>query len=332
MPQSPDPPIVAVVGATAAGQDRALPRPRRAARRRDRQHRRDAGLPRHGRRHRQAARGRAPRHPAPPARPARRHRAARRSRSSRAGPAPSIAELRGRGAHAGAGRRLGALHPRRPRPVRVPRHRRGGTPRARGGAGRARGRRRSTAGSPRCDPDAAAADPPRQRPPDRPRPRGRRRSPAGRYSATLPEHRVRRPAHASRSASTSTGRPSTRGSSSASTRCSTPASSTRCAACSTHGLADGRTARPGDRLPRGGGVPRTARLTQEEARERPPPRPGASRGARTVVPQGPAHRLGPLGRPGEGRAGDGGRTRARLTARQLGAGRPLLAVTVRLGS
>ena len=47
-------PIVAVVGATASGKTGLSLGPRRAARRRDRQHRRDAGLPRHGHRHRQA--------------------------------------------------------------------------------------------------------------------------------------------------------------------------------------------------------------------------------------------------------------------------------------
>ena len=85
-------------GATASGKTRPLPRPGRAARRRGRQHRRDAGLPRHGHRHGEAARR--------PSDAASRTTCSTPStsasrprwRSSRAGRVAVIAELRGRGA------------------------------------------------------------------------------------------------------------------------------------------------------------------------------------------------------------------------------------------
>ena len=67
-----------------------------------------------------------------------------------------IDRLRGRGYDAGAGRRLGALHPRDPRPVRVPGHRRGGPRQAGAASSPSADRRRCTTCSTERDPDAAA--------------------------------------------------------------------------------------------------------------------------------------------------------------------------------
>ena len=105
-----------------------------------------------------------------------------------------IAELRGRRAPAGAGRRLGALHPRDPGPLRVPRHRPRRPAPARGRARRAWVRPPCTPGCASVDPDAAErilAE------------NGRRTVRAlevieltGRpYTALAPDAGVRRPAH-----------------------------------------------------------------------------------------------------------------------------------------
>ena len=292
-------------------QDRPLPRPRRAARRRDRQHRRHAGLPRHGHRHRQAAGRRAARHPAPPARPARRHASPPRSRSSRGGRARPIAELRGRGADAGPGRRLGALHPRDHRPLRVPRHRRGRPRRGwRRELDRARARRRCTTGCATVDPEAAGRILARQRAPHRPRPRGRRahRPALHRHPA---DPGVRRPAH----------RPDRRR--------HRPADPRRADRAAGRGDVRGRLRRGGRAPARPRAWPRaaprrgrsaTARwrrtspatCTLAEAREQTVQ--ATRRFARrqdVVVPQGPAHRLGAVRRPRPGRAGARGRPGSR---------------------
>ena len=77
--RSADVTLIAIVGATGTGKsdfalDLAERVRARGSRRRDRQRRRHAAVPRHGHRHGEAPARRAPRHPAPPARRARRHR------------------------------------------------------------------------------------------------------------------------------------------------------------------------------------------------------------------------------------------------------------------
>ena len=76
------------------------------------------------------------------------------------------------------------------------------------------------------DPEAAGADPARQRPPDRPRAGGRRADRAAVHGVAAAAG-VRRPASPCRSGSTSTGRPSTSGSPPASAGCTTTAWSRR---------------------------------------------------------------------------------------------------------
>ena len=135
----------------------------------------------------------------------------------------------------GAGRRLRALHPRDPGPLRVPGHRRG---RARPLGGRARG-----VGAARAARPAGRASTPR--PPTRIRPDNGRRivralevvEITGRpFSASLPAARVRRPAHPPGRASTSTGRPWTRRIEQRVRRdVRRPASSRRSSGCSTKG-------------------------------------------------------------------------------------------------
>ena len=97
---------------------------------------------------------RAPRHPAPPARHPRRHRAAAVAEYQGWARA-AVADMRGRGADAGAGRRLRAVRAGRARPVRVPRHRPGG-PRAAGGRARRVGAGRAARAAGRARPEAAA--------------------------------------------------------------------------------------------------------------------------------------------------------------------------------
>ena len=292
-------------------QDRPLPRPRRAARRRGRQHRRDAGLPRHGHRHGEAA-------ASPSA-------AASRTTSSTCSTSReplTVAEFqeRARAVDRRAARARGAT------PVLV-----GGSAlytraildrfefpgtdpevRARleaeldevgsGGAARPAARAR---------PRGRRPDPGRERPPRRPRARGHRDHRAAR---TAPACRgwstpTRAP---SRSASTSTGRPSTPGSSSGSTGCSRRGSSTRCERLLDEGLAEGRTAS------RAIGYREVAAYLAGELTPRPGPRAhrtATRRFARRqdcVVPQGPAHHLGAVRRPRARRrsSGRGGEQRA----------------------
>ena len=106
-------PVVAVVGPTASGKSDLALGPGGAARRGGGQRRRDAALPRHGHRHGQAVRARAPGRPAPPARRPGRH--ARRPASRRTSGRPG--RTWPRSGHADAcrcpGRRLRPLRPRR---------------------------------------------------------------------------------------------------------------------------------------------------------------------------------------------------------------------------
>ena len=84
-----------------------------------------------------------------------------------------IDDLRGQWKLAGPGRRLRALHPRDPGPLRVPGHRRRHPARARGGAGAGRVGRAAPAAS-GSGPGGCGTDHSGQRPPDRPRARGHR--------------------------------------------------------------------------------------------------------------------------------------------------------------
>ena len=302
------PPIVAVVGADRVGQDRPAARPRRAARRRGRQHRRDAALPRHGHRYGQAAAGRAARDPAPPARHCSRCASPRRWRSSRAGRGRSIAELRGAGPGAGAGRAAR----RSTRARSLDRFEFPGTDadvRARLG-GRARRASAPPALHARLadvDPEAAARIQPDN---------GRRIVRAlevveitGRpFSASLPAAGVRRPAPPSRSGSPSTGPRWTRGSSERVAGMFDDGFVDEVERLLDEGLAEGRTASPGDRLPRGGGPPRRRadprRGARADGRSPPAGSPGARRrgSARTRGSPGSLRRPGPrrprLSRPG----------------------------------
>ena len=161
-----------------------------AARRRGRQRRRDAALPRHGHRHRQAERGRAARRAAPPARRAGTspRRPASRSTSARPGrPSPTSAA----GAVRRPGRRLGALRARGARRAGLPRHRPAVARRARGASWPRSARRPCTPGWP------ASTRPPRRRScrPTAAASSARSRSsssPGGRSPRTLPEPGVRR--------------------------------------------------------------------------------------------------------------------------------------------
>ena len=137
----------------------AVTRPRGAARRRGRQHRRDAALPRHGHRYGEASARRTARHPAPPARPADGPRTRDRGGVPGLGADGHRRPARRREA-AGAGRRFGALHPRGAGPVRVPGHRPAAAREMGGRARRTRSRRR-------CMPSWPSATP-RLRPGSRP--------------------------------------------------------------------------------------------------------------------------------------------------------------------
>ena len=256
--------------------------------------------------------GRAARHPAPPARPARRHRAAdgrgvpglgargdRRHARSRRGRRCWSAARRSTPGRCSTGSSSPAPIPTyaaSSRPSSAEVGAAGAAPPARRGATRRRRR-----GS--C-PTTAAGSSARSR---------SSRSPAGRSAPRLPEHeyadpRTRPDRRRHRPADP---RPADRAA--GARRCSTPASSTRYAACSTPGSREGRTARTGDRLPRGGGVPRRRDDPRRGDRARPPPRPGASRGGRTAGSARTRASSGSVGRPGPGRAGGGSRPGPGLT-------------------
>ncbi len=247
--------------------------------------------------------GRAPRHPAPPPRHPHRHRAGHR------GGVPAVGPRRHRAAprasyDSGAGRRLGALHPRDPRPLRLPRHLRGG-PRPLGG--RARGRRPGRA-APACSPSATPTPPRRSCPRTAAAPSARSRS------SSSP---ARRSAPASRSWSTPTRAPSSSASTSTA-RPSTPRIAERVDAMFASGFVDGgpaparprprrRPHRPArDRLPRGRRAPARRAHRGRGQRAHRPGDPPVRAPAGLVVPQGPAHRLAPPRRPAARRQGAGG--------------------------
>ena len=259
--------LIAIVGATGTGKsDLALDLAERVrargSRRRDRQRRRHAALPRHGHRHGEAPARRAPRHPAPPARRARRHRggvgrratsrmpAPRSTTSSRAAASPILV--------GGSGLYVSSRDLRLPVPGHGCR-----------GPGAARGRARPSAVPGSCtrrlraiDPDAAAAIGAAERPPHRAGARGHRAhrgadggAPARRARAVAPAPR-RAPAERPRAARRAARR--ARGGA-----CGATGSSTRCATLVPRGLERGVTARRAigyaqalaelrGRMPRGG--------------------------------------------------------------------------------
>ena len=185
------------------------------------------------------------------------------SRRSRQQARLVIAEIRGRGRDAGAGRRIGALHPCRPRPVRLPRDR--PAVRARweeefNRIGAARTARRPR----RARPRGGGGDHPRERPPDRPRPRGHRADrrartrPPCRSRSTRPAHRPDRRRHRPRRA-----RSPDRGASGRDVR----GRLRRGGRAAARGGSRRRAHRlSGDRLPRGGRLPR-GEVDRDEARE-----------------------------------------------------------------
>ena len=271
------PPVVAVVGRHRRRQDRAVPGPGRGAGRRDREHRRHAGLPRHGRRHRQAARRGAARHPAPPARPARGDRAGDRRGVPAAG-AGGRRRLPGTRQDPGAGRRLRALHPCGARPLRLPGHGSGRCVRAGRPSWPSTGRRRCTVGSPRStgrprpgsSRSTAAAWCGRSRSSRSPAVPSPRRCPSRRTSTSAP----------CRSGCGSRGRCSTSGSSSGCERMWEAGLVEEVRRLAAAGLRDGRTAH------RALGYQQVlafldGECTEEEAVSGPSSAPAASRGGRS---------------------------------------------------
>ena len=182
--------------------------PGRAARRRDREHRRDADVPRYGHRDREAAGRRAARHPAPPARRARGDRDGHRRAIPAARPAPMSRRLRRGGTPVivgGSMMYVQALLDEWRFPATDPEVR----ARLRGASST---RARPAAlhrGSPGSTP-SGRGDPRHRRPADRPRARGRRdhREP---FAASAPRS-ARRAGTPRSSRSTATPPSSTRGS------------------------------------------------------------------------------------------------------------------------
>ena len=277
------------------GQERPLARPGGAARWRGGQHRRDAGLPRHGHRHRQAAsateRRGIPHHLLDLLDV---HEPATVARVPGAGPRGDRRLPRaGRGA--GAGRRLGAVHAGGAGPLRVPRHRPGPAGRARGRARRARVRALHERLRART-----------RRPPRGSSPTNGRRvvraleviALTGRpYSASLPEQRYFYPAAVQVGVHIDRGRSSTSGSRCGCAGCGTPAFVDEVRRLADAGLREGRTANRAlgyaqvlafldGEMHRGGGL-------RADRHRHPPVRPAPG----LVVPQGPADQLGRLTTP-----------------------------------
>ena len=298
------------------GQDRAVPGPGRGAGRRDREHRRDAGLPGHGHRHGEAAGRGAPRDPAPPAGPARRHGA------GDGGAVPGPGPRRGRGLP-GSGARCRSWSAARrstPAPCSTASSSPAPTPTC-GPASRPSWTRSGPASCTGGWPRSTPRPPPGSSPPTAAAWCGRwrsSRSPAGRSARRC---RTRRTSWSApcRSASGSRGRSWTSG------------SSCGCAGCGTSGLVEevrrlaGAGLREGRTAHRALGYQQVLAFLDGECSEQEALRadrvrhPALRPAAGLVVPQGPADRLGGLGRPRPGPArrsavveADAARGRSRL--------------------